>query len=99
RASPALRRGELAGVLTELDAGRLRLPDWAEQDVVDLVKGGGPAERAGLPAGAAPDDVAAAADERIRRWRRLEGDHRPSVARVAAGVRESFEALYYSVAR
>ncbi len=97
RADPALRRGDLAAILGELDAGRLRLPDWAEQDLVDLVRGGVAAECAGLPADAPADQVAAAADERIRRWRRLEGDHRPAVARVAGGVRESFEALYYSL--
>lgn len=99
RASPALRRGELARILAELDSRQLRLPKWAEQDLADLVKGGGAAECAGLPADAATDQIAASADDRIRRWRRLEGDYRPAVARVAADVRESFEALYYSLTR
>ncbi len=97
RMAPALSRARLAEVLTDLDAGRLRLPNWAERELLDLVRGATPAERAGLAPDAARADTVAAADERIRRWRGLEGDYRITVARAAATVRESFEALYYSL--
>ena len=99
RSDPALHRARLSGILADLDAGRLRLPDWAEHDLVDLVRGASAAGRVGLSADAAPAEAAAAADERISRWRGLESDYRIAVARAAAAVRESFEALYYTLAR
>jgi hypothetical protein len=83
-------------VLMDLDAGRLRLPERAELDLVDLVRGDGEAGRVGLPPEAPNTEIARAADERIRRWKVLEGHFQLAVARVARTVREAFEAIYYS---
>lgn len=97
RMDPALRRARLSTVLADLDAGRLSLPERAELDLVELVKGADDAGRLGLPPDASDAELRAEADRRIRRWRLLEGDFRLSVARVARQARESFEAIYYAL--
>jgi hypothetical protein len=93
---PALRRWQLAGLLADLDAGRLRLPPQAEADLVSLIKGENDAARVGLDPAATPEEIVAAADGRIRRWKVLEGDFQLAVARAARDIREAYEAIFYS---
>ena len=96
RGRPALRILALGAALARLDPGELVLSDATRDDLANLMHGGTAAEQVGLPPYAPAREVAAAADERIRRWRAWDALHAPAAQRCVRLAREAFEAIYYA---
>ncbi len=96
RGRPALRILALGAALARLDPGELVLSDATRDDLTNLVRGGTAAQQVGLSPYAPAREVAAAADERIRRWRALDALHAPAAQRCVRLAREAFEAIYYA---
>ncbi|GAB3851330.1 dynamin family protein [Dactylosporangium cerinum] len=97
RAHPTMRFVAITAAVADLRS--LGLDDQAERDLLDLARGTNDAQRVGLDADAARPAVAAAADERIARWRRRGTGGLGNTARRAQVSRiawEAFEAILYA---
>ncbi|MDD7965797.1 dynamin family protein [Actinomycetospora lemnae] len=96
RLEPALRQVDLASALVDLEAGRMRLGDEDTARLRDLATGPDDAHRLGLPAGADPATIAAAAAAQIPQWRRLEARPSRVLQRHVRTARELCEHMLFT---